>query len=75
VNMVDEKLSELGYVHERIDQLIRQVAVEVGLLKMQMGDYAFSREEQTEIITMATNRFWAADAAAAEKFGRSPRER
>ncbi len=66
---------ELGYLHSRVDQLISQTAAEVGLLKLQIGDYAFTHLEQAEVMTMATNRFWAGDDGIAEKFGRKPRER
>ena len=62
---------ELAYLHERIDQLIRQTAVEVGMLERKTDPLQAPRQhkQQTDCIKLALNRFQAADDAAAEKFG------
>lgn len=65
---------ELGYLHERIDQLVRQAGIEAGLLEIKaraaLGNYA----QRDNIYELAKSRFWAADDAAAESYGRTPRE-
>lgn len=67
---------EIGYVHERIDQLIRQTALEVGLIRLHTGiDPASTHNEQEESLQLTRQRFWAADDAAGEKHGKEPRDR
>lgn len=66
---------ELAYLHERIDQLIRQVSLEVGLeASHRHVHYGVDRARTTEIIDLARNRFRNADDAAAEKYGRDRRK-
>jgi hypothetical protein len=67
---------EIAYVHERIDQLIRQVGLEVGMadIKRQTPAGETDRAYGDHIMELAKARFWAADDAAAERFGRPPRE-
>ena len=61
--------AELDYLHERVDQLIRQTALEVGLASID----APGRERGDYIMTLALNRFKAADDAAGERCGRPSR--
>lgn len=56
---------ELAYLHDRIDQLIWQSALEVGLLQ--------PKDERP--VHLARERFWAADDEVAENHGRPKRQR
>lgn len=60
---------ELAYLHERIDQLIRQTAAEVATLECQTNPFLI----QTDRIRLAQNRFQTADDAAAETCAACPR--
>lgn len=62
----------LYYIHERIDQLIRQTALEVALLRLRTG-MDEGRAQYTTELTL--QRFWAADDAAGETHGKEPRAR
>ena len=63
-------MSEVGglhYIHERIDQLVRQTALEVGLLRLHAGvDSTRSRSEEDHALELTRQRFWAAQDAAAD---------
>ena len=64
----------LAYLHERIDQLIRQAGIEVGLLELKVymgGAWA----PNDKVYELAKARFWAADDAAADNHGQPHRER
>jgi hypothetical protein len=70
--------AELEYLHERIDQLIAQTAVEVGILNYQRDELRsggqLSLTQQAERIKLAKNRFWAADHAVGRDRGKLSRE-
>jgi hypothetical protein len=69
-------VGDLEYLHERIDQLVRQAALEVGLIRLHTGiDPASTRGEQDLSLELARNRFWAADDAAADNHKKTKRER
>jgi hypothetical protein len=66
----------LHYIHERIDQLVRQTALEVGLLRLHAGaDPASARSEQEHSLDLTRQRFWTAQDAAADNHGHPHRER
>jgi hypothetical protein len=69
---------ELEYLHERVDQLILQTAVEIGILNYQVHDLRSGGQltltQQAERIKLAKNRFWQADYAVAEARGKPSRE-
>lgn len=66
----------LYYIHERIDQLIRQTALEIGLIRLHTGiDPGATREEQDHCMDLTRQRFWAADDAAADNHQQDYRER
>ena len=65
----------LHYIHERIDQLVRQTALEIGLLRLHAGvDSGGSRSEEERAIQLTRNRFWAAQDAAADNHHQQHRE-
>ena len=67
----------LAYVHERIDQLIRQTGIEVGLLELKVRqlqahtgiDPPAIWPPSDKVYELAKERFWAADDAAADNPG------
>jgi hypothetical protein len=63
---------ETEYIHERIDQLVRQTALEVGLLRLHAGVDPLS--DQDLALQLTRHRFAMADRAAAETCGHLPRE-
>jgi hypothetical protein len=65
----------LYYIHERIDQLVRQTALEIGLLRMRTGmDRDDTREQQEHAMQLTRQRFWAAQDAAADNHSQKHRE-
>jgi hypothetical protein len=65
----------LHYIHERIDQLVRQTALEIGLLRLHVGvDPASNRTEETHAIQLTKDRFWMAQDAAADNHRQPHRE-
>lgn len=65
----------LHYIHERIDQLVRQTALEVGLLRLHVGvDRGDTREQQDHALALTRQRFWAAQDAAADNHHQRHRE-
>lgn len=67
----------LHYIHARIDQLVRQTALEVGLLRLHVGadPGAGSHAAEDHAIELTRQRFWMAQDAAAEEHGQEKRER
>jgi hypothetical protein len=66
----------LHYIHERIDQLINQTALEIGLIRLHTGiDPGSAQSECDRSLELTRRRFWMADDAAGEKHGKPPRER
>ena len=67
----------LAYLHERIDQLIRQAGIEVGLLELKVRqlqahtgiDPPAIWPPSDKVYELAKERFWAADDAAADNPG------
>ena len=71
--MTHPKSPEDLYIHERIDQLIRQVGIEIGILDV--ARRRPSTEQEADIAyDLAKQRFWAADDAAADNHQRPHRE-
>ena len=70
---------ELAYLHERVDQVIRQAGIEVGLLELKvrqiMGTLNGVWPPSDKIYELAKQRFWAADDAAADNHDQPHRER
>lgn len=71
--MTNTNDDELEYVHARIDQLIQQIALEVGLQDRERRN--LPRNQWSDSVKMASNRFWGADDVAAEFFHRPKRQR
>ena len=65
---------EINYLHDRIDHLIRQSGIEIGLLDARSRGVLF-RDDRDKVYELAKKRFWAADDAAAQNHNREPRER
>jgi hypothetical protein len=66
----------LYYIHERIDKLVEQTALEVALLRLHTGaDLTETRAEEEHCIELTRQRFWAAQDAAAEAHQQDLRER
>jgi hypothetical protein len=66
----------LHYIHDRIDKLVEQAALEVALLRLHTGvDPAGSRSEEDHSIQLTRQRFWAAQDAAAQDHQQDLRER
>lgn len=64
----------LHYIHERIDQLVRQTALEVGLIRLHTGvDATQNCADEDAAIQATQDRFWAAQDAAADNHGHSHR--
>ena len=61
----------LAYLHERIDQLIRQVGIEIGILDAKSRGATVVAEDAYRL---AKQRFWAADDAAADNHQQPHRE-
>jgi hypothetical protein len=70
--MTSPKTPEESYLHERIDQLIRQVGIEIGILDAKSRDSTQFSEKAYEL---AKKRIWAADDSAADNHRRPHRER
>lgn len=66
----EKPFEDVSYLHARVDGLIEQVALELGLLRSGDGD---SVEFRTSLVSTFLRRLHAADDAVAERFGRSPR--
>jgi hypothetical protein len=68
----------LYYIHERIDQLVRQTALEVGLLRLHLGVDTVNAEDPREgekvSMQLTRQRFWAAQDAAADNHHQEHRE-
>jgi hypothetical protein len=65
----------LYYIHERIDQLVRQCALEVGLLRIHLGlDHADTPECEARAMRSTSERFWTGQDAAADNHGQQHRE-
>lgn len=63
----------LHYVHERIDKLVHQTALEIGLIRGHSTDGSQAAVE-TEI-KLSQQRFWAAQDAAADNHNQKHRDR
>lgn len=64
---------ELDYLHARVDQLIRQMAIEVGVNDQRTRK--LNQEQWREAMQLASNRLWGADDMIAEQFNRLKRTR
>jgi hypothetical protein len=64
--------SEWDYLHERLDQLIHQTALEIGILECKAHSPE-PTEAQDKRMALARDRFWAADDAAADNHRRRHR--
>lgn len=74
----DLRIDQFAYLHERVDQVIRQAGIEVGILEMKINDLRGAwpdKHYRDQVYDLAKKRFWMADDAAGEKFGKEPRER
>ena len=72
--MTAPKVTEVGglyYIHERIDQLVRQTALEIGLMRIHIG---IDDMEPRHVLKLAEERFWAAQDAAADNHNQRHRE-
>lgn len=66
----------LHYIHERIDRLIEQTALEVALLRLHAGaDLAQNKAEEEHCLQLTRRRFWAGQDATADLHDQDPRER
>jgi hypothetical protein len=72
-------MSEVGglhYIHERIDRLVRQTALEIGLLRIHTGaDPNDTTEQQTHSIQLTHNRFWGSQDVAADDHNQERRNK
>lgn len=64
---------DIEYLHARIDQLIKQMAIEVGVADQRPSKLI--NDQWREAVKMASNRLWGADDVIAEQFDRPKRER
>lgn len=70
------EIGGLHYIHERIDQLVHQTALEVGLLRLHTGvDQCDTREQEDKSMELTRQRFWAAQDVASDNHGHESRER
>jgi hypothetical protein len=76
--MTAPKVTEVGglyYIHERIDQLVRQTALEIGLIRLHAQiDPGSAPSEQRQSMQETKDRFWAAQDAAADNHNQRHRE-
>ena len=72
-------MSDIGglhYIHARIDQLVRQTALEIGLIRLHTQiDPGSARSEQDHSMELTRSRFWMAQDAAATEHHQEKRER
>jgi hypothetical protein len=70
------EIGGLHYIHERIDKLVEQTALEVGLLRLHTGvDEALDRVQEDHCLALTRRRFWAAQDTAAIDHKQARRER
>jgi len=73
--MTHPQSPDTDYLQERVDQLIRQTALEIGILELKcLGGVEFPGEQERHL-DLVRRRFWAADDAAADNHRRPYRER